>query len=137
MQLSTSAMLQNGQVTITGQIFPQQTNENVTLRARSNDGNWFTIGQTPTNSEGKFSYDWVIQTQGSMEVQANWQGNDQLNGSVSAVSGVYVVSVFLILLFVLGAVLVVVLALGFVLFRRRRQRVLVESPQSVPMSDSV
>ena len=55
-----------------------------------------------------------------MEVQANWQGNDQLNGSVSAVSGVYVVSVFLILLVVLGAVLVVVLAVGFVLFRRRR-----------------
>ena len=55
-----------------------------------------------------------------MEVQANWQGNDQLNGSVSAVSGVYVVSVFLILLVVLGAVLVVVLAVAFVLFRRRR-----------------
>ncbi len=120
LQLSTSTMLQNSQVTITGQIFPEQPNENVTLRARSNDGSWFTIGQTPTNSEGKFSYDWVIQTQGSMEVQANWQGNDLLNGSVSAVSGVYVVSVFLILLVVLGAVLVVVLIFGFVLFRRRR-----------------
>jgi hypothetical protein len=137
LQLSTSAMLQNSQVTITGQIFPEQANENVTLRARSNGGSWFTIGQSLTNSEGKFSYDWVIQTQGSMEVQANWQGNDQLNGSASAVSGVYVVSVFLILLVVLGAVLAVVLALGFVLFRRRRQRVLVESPRSVSMSDSV
>jgi hypothetical protein len=120
LQLSTSTMLQDGQVTITGQIFPEQANENVTLRARSNGGSWFTVGQAPTDSEGKFSYDWVIQTQGSMEVQATWQGNDQLNGSVSSVSGVYVVSVFLILLVLLGAVLVVVLIFGFVLFRRRR-----------------
>jgi uncharacterized iron-regulated membrane protein len=131
LQLSTSAMLQNNHVTIMGKIFPEQANENVTLRARNNDGAWFTIGSAPTNNEGNFSYDWVIQTQGLMEVQANWQGNDNLNGSASAVSGVYVVSVFLILLVLLGAVLVVVLVAGVVIFRRRRRGPLSVENQSV------
>jgi hypothetical protein len=68
-----------------------------------------------------------------MDVQANWQGNDVLNGSVSAVSGVYVVSVYLILLVLAGAVLILVLAAGFILFRRRRLQAL---PAAVPENPS-
>lgn len=125
LQLSTSTMLQDDQVTISGQIFPQQANENITLRARNNNGAWFTIGSTPTDSKGKFSYDWVIQAQGLMEVQANWQGNEVLNGSASAVSGVYVVSFYMILFVVAAAVLCAVLVTAFKLIRRRRKGALV------------
>jgi hypothetical protein len=60
--LSSPLILQNGNVTISGQMFPQSAAENVTLQARSNGGAWFSIGSAETDTEGRFSYDWMIQT---------------------------------------------------------------------------
>ncbi|HSV49321.1 MAG TPA: hypothetical protein VLH35_03315 [Candidatus Acidoferrales bacterium] len=121
LQLSTSIMLQNSQVTLTGQILPIQANENVTLQGRNNGGSWFTVGSAQTDADGKFSFSWVIQTEGLMEVQASWIGNRQLNGASSAVVGVYVVSPFLIAFVGSVAVLCVVLGAAFVVVSRKRR----------------
>lgn len=121
LQLSTSVMLQNSQVTLTGQILPIQANENVTLQGRNNGGSWFTVGSAQTDADGKFSFSWVIQTEGLMEVQASWIGNRQLNGASSAVVGVYVVSPFLIAFVGSVAVLCVVLGAAFVVVSRKRR----------------
>lgn len=123
LQLSTSAMLQNSQVTLTGQILPTQPNENVTLQGRNNGGSWFTVGSAQTNADGRFSYAWTIETEGLMEVQASWIGNRQLNGATSAVAGVYVVSPFFISFVLAVVVLCVILVVAFVVFRRRRHGV--------------
>jgi hypothetical protein len=120
LQLSTSAMFQNSQVTLTGQILPAQPNENVTLQGRNSGGSWFTVGSAQTDADGRFSYSWTVETEGLMEVQASWVGNRQLNGAVSVVGGVYVVSPFLIAFVLAAAALCVVLAVAFVVVRRRK-----------------
>jgi hypothetical protein len=122
--LSSPAILQNDNVSITGQIFPQSTAENVTLQARSNGGAWFTVGSAETDSEGRFSYDWNIQTPGAMDVQASWAGNTKLNGASSNVGTVWIIPVYLIALVASAAVLAVLLVFAFVRVRRRRKAVL-------------
>ncbi|MGE5554959.1 MAG: hypothetical protein ACM3UY_01655 [Methanocella sp.] len=129
LQLSASVLLQNSYVTISGQILPAQAGENVTLKARNNNGEWFVVDQAQTDADGQFSYSWFIQTEGLMEVQAVWEGNDYLNGSASAVVGVSVVSAYLVLIVVTWAALCVFLVFVFKLIRRRRSAT---SPISAP-----
>lgn len=110
---SSSVILQNNNVTITGQILSQGTYENVTFRAKSNGGDWFTIGLTQTDLDGNFSFDWKIETPGSMEVQASWIGNRQLNGANSALISVWIFPLYLIVLLIAAigsGVLMVLLA---------------------------
>jgi len=118
--MSSPFILQNGNVTITGQILPHQTGENVTLRARSNAGEWFTIGSAQTCTDGRFSFDWMIQTPGSMDVQASWVGNEELNGSVSNIATVWILPLYVIAFVAAGAVLVALMVTLFVKVNRRR-----------------
>ncbi len=122
--LSSPLILQNGNVTISGQILPQQTGENVTLRARSNGGEWFTIGSAQTGTDGYFSFDWMIQTPGLMDVQASWIGSEELNGGVSNVASVWIIPVYLVVFVCAGAVLAALLAALFVKVKRRRSQVM-------------
>ena len=119
--LSSPVILQNGNVSITGQIFPQSAAENVTLQARSNGGAWFTVGSAETDMQGHFSFDWNIQTPGAMDVQASWVGNTELNGASSNVGTVWIVPVYLIVLVASAAVLGVFLVFAFVRVRRKRR----------------
>jgi hypothetical protein len=133
LELSSPVILQNGNVTISGQIFPQSAAENVTLQARSNGGVWFTIGSAQTDSEGRFSYDWMIQTPGVMDVQAGWAGNTELNGASSNVTTVGIFPVYLIALFATAAVGAAVLVVMFVKVKRHRTQTLpVSGTESVP-----
>lgn len=127
--LSSPVILQNGNVTITGQILPQSAAENVTLQARSNGGAWFTIGLAQTDSEGRFSYDWMIQTPGSMDVQASWMGNTGLNGASSNVATVWIFPLYLVVLFVTAAAMAAFVVVVFVKLKRRRAHSL---PSAVP-----
>lgn len=125
--VSSPLILQNSNVTISGQIFPQSAAENVTLQARSNGGAWFTIGSAETDTEGRFSYDWMIQTPGVMDVQAGWAGNTKLNGASSNVTTVWIFPVYLIALFVTAAAASAVLVMMFVKVKRRRAQTMPSS----------
>lgn len=135
--MSSPAILQNGNVSITGQIFPQSAAENVTLQARSNGGAWFTVGSAETDADGRFSYEWNIQTPGVMDVQASWVGNSKLNGASSNVGTVWILPVYLIALVVSAVVSAVLLVLAFVRLRRRRKMTLTSSlPEANDARDS-
>jgi hypothetical protein len=121
--LSSPVILQNGNVTISGQVLPQSAAENVTLRARSNGGAWFTIGSAETDTEGRFSFEWLIQTPGGMDVQASWIGNNEVNGASSNVVTVWIVPVYLIVLVCGAAVLVALVVTLFVKVKRRKVQV--------------
>jgi hypothetical protein len=132
LHMSSLAILQNDQVTLTGQIFPSVTNENVTLKGRSNGGSWFLIGSAETNADGRFSYNWTIQTPGSMEVQASWVGNNKLNGASSNVVSVWILPFYLIVLVSTACAMAAVLAMVFVKVKRSKRTTLpVSAPDSI------
>ncbi len=62
LQISSSIILENNNVTISGQILPQTANENVTLKAKINNDNWTTIATVATQADGRFEYNWAPAT---------------------------------------------------------------------------
>ena len=108
LQISTSIMLENNNVTISGQILPKTANENVTLKAKINSDSWTTIGTVETQADGRFIYSWVPPTGGVLTVQASWVGNRQYNGATSAETNVIVLPLLIVVLIV-ALVLVVVI----------------------------
>jgi hypothetical protein len=92
-------MLENSNVTVSGQVQPEVANENVTLQTKAGSG-WTTIGTVATQSDGRFMYNWAPATDGVVAVQAVWQGNHQYNGAASAQTNVVVVPFYLVLLIV-------------------------------------
>ena len=121
LQVSSSFMLADSQLVISGKILPQTSNENVTIQARTNNGSWVTIATVETQQDGSFNYTWQPSADGSVEVQASWEGNSKLNGATSAISSVFVLPLLFILLVLVAVLLVVVLLLVFVVMTRHRR----------------
>lgn len=120
LQISPAIMLENNQVTISGQILPETAKENVTLQAKINSSTWATIGTVETQSDGRFMYSWMPGTGGVIAVQASWIGNRQYNGAKSAETNVIILPIFVVAVMV--AVLLAVVIVAFAFFKTRRRK---------------
>jgi hypothetical protein len=121
LQISSAVMLENNNVTLSGQILPQTANENVTLQAKINGDSWTTIGTVLTQADGRFTYNWTPETGGVIPVQASWLGNRQLNGATSTQTNVIILPLLVVALIVTLVLAVVMLLVVFVKIRRRRR----------------
>jgi len=83
LEISPIISIQNTAVTISGQLDPDISNENVTLYARINGSPWAVIGIVLTQANGHFEYLWTAETAGAHTVRASWPGNEEYAGSTS------------------------------------------------------
>ena len=83
LEISPIISIQNTAVTISGQLDPDISNENVTLYARINGSPWAVIGIVLTQANGHFEYLWTAETAGAHTVRASWSGNEEYAGSTS------------------------------------------------------
>ncbi len=120
LQASSTLLLEDSNVTLSGQILPQTPNENVTLRAQMNNGGWTTIGTVLTQSDGRFNYSWMPPAGGIIAVQASWVGNRQFNGATSNQMNVIIVPILVVVL--LFALAVAVTGFGIVLYKALRRK---------------
>ncbi len=120
LQASSTLLLEDSNVTLSGQILPQTPNENVTLRAQMNNGGWTTIGTVLTQSDGRFNYSWMPPAGGIIAVQASWVGNRQFNGATSSQMNVIIVPMLVLVLLV--ALAVAVTGFGIVLYKTLRRK---------------
>jgi hypothetical protein len=120
LQISPSIMLENTNVTVSGQILPQTANENVTLQAKINNGGWTTIANVTTQANGRFKYSWVPASGGMAAVQASWLGNRQYNGATSAQASVVILPIYIAAL--IAALVSAVLILVLVLVKTRHRK---------------
>ncbi len=140
LQVSSSFMLEDSPLVISGQILPETPNQNVTLQAQTNSGGWTTIATIETQQDGRFSYSWQPTTGGSVEIQASWEGNTQLNGATSTQNNVLIVPLYFILLILAAVLLGAVVVLLFVVSKRRKQQTsptLAQQPSSLRTSPQV
>jgi hypothetical protein len=94
--LETAAIaIQNGVITINGQLTPTVPSENITLYASLNGSPWKIIGTTVTQPNGHFQYAWTAKDAGLHFIRASWQGNDAYAGAISAEETVIVIPLFL------------------------------------------
>lgn len=94
--LETAAIaIQNGVITINGQLTPTVPSVNITLYTSLNGSPWKIIGTTVTQPNGHFQYTWTAKDAGLHFIRASWQGNDAYAGAISAEETVIVIPLFL------------------------------------------
>ena len=134
LQVSSGFMLENNQVTISGQILPATANENVTLKAKINSDTYTDLATVATQADGSFQYTWTPPTSGFISVQASWVGNNQLNGAKSGEASMTVLP-----LFVIGAIATSVLAVAIVavavVHSKHKKRELAPPSVSMPSTE--
>jgi len=120
-EISSLVFLQNGAITLRGQISPDIVNGNVTIYAKFNISPWRVIGTTLTKSDGSFEYRWMADTAGLCAMQASWSGNDQYTGAMSSTRNTIVVPFFITVLSGVVILVVVVSAIAVVVSRQTRR----------------
>jgi hypothetical protein len=93
-------LLENENITVSGQILPQAANENVTLQTKNNSGGWTTIACVATQADGRFEFNWAPAVGGIVAIQATWVGNLQYNGAKSGQISVIILPLYMVLLIV-------------------------------------
>ena len=119
LQVSSSIIIENSNVTLTGQIYPKTAKENVTLQVKIYSDSWTNIAMVETQADGRFKCTWIPSSGGLIAVQASWEGNRQYNGATSAQVSVIILPIFLVALVLCLLLAVVMLALVF--FKSRRK----------------
>ncbi len=132
LQASTTFALETSPITLTGQVYPSVSAENVTLQVQINGQPWVNIGSMPMQADGTFQYTWTPPSGGAMTLQASWLGNRQYNGAKSPEVEVSVVPLFAVAATAGAAVAVGLVTFAFTLTRRKKP----EHPQLSLPQDS-
>jgi len=128
LEVSPSISIQNGAITIRGQLAPTMLNENVTLYASINSSPWTVIGTTVTQSGGRFEYVWTAEMAGLYAIRVAWSGNELYTGAISSTKSATVIPLFLTAL-VGVAVLAAVIGAVAVLMAKHTQQQSLEPPE--------
>lgn len=130
LQIIPSIMLENNNLTISGQILPQTANENVTLQAKINSESWTTIATVETQADGRFEYNWAPVTGGVIAIEASWLGNRQYNGATSLQTNVIILPIFVVAL--IAALVLAVVILALVIYKTRHKKPEPAQPSTQP-----
>jgi len=131
LEVSPSISIQNGAISIYGQLAPTMLNENVTLYASINSSPWTVIGTTVTQSDGRFEYVWTAETAGSCAIRAAWSGNELYTGAISSTKSATVIPLFLTALIGVAVIAAVIGAVAVLMAKHGQQQSL-EPPEPQP-----
>ncbi len=122
LEVSPSISIQNGAITIRGQLAPSMLNENVTLYASINSSPWTVIGTAVTQSDGRFEYVWKADVAGLYAIRAAWSGNEMYTGAISPTKSATVIPLFLTVLIGVAVVAAVVGAVAVLAAKHAQQQ---------------
>jgi hypothetical protein len=128
LQIFPPLLIENNNVSVSGQILPKVANENVTLQTEINGCGWTTVGTVLTQVDGRFEYNWAPAMYGLVAIQATWQGNRNYNGATSAQASVLIFPMYLVFLIV--ALVLSITLLMVVLFKTRHTKQTFTQPTS-------
>jgi hypothetical protein len=131
LEVSPSISIQNGAISIHGQLAPTMLNENVTLYASINSSPWTVIGTTLTQADGRFEYIWTAETAGSYAIRAAWSGNELYTGAISSTKSATVIPLFLTALIGVAVIAAVIGAVAVLMAKHGQQQSL-ETPEPQP-----
>ena len=121
LEVAPSISIQNGAITLHGQLNPEMPNENVTLYARVNSSPWTIIGTAITQSNGSFEYLWTPEAAGLHTIRAAWTGNDQYTGAISLSRSATIIPLFLTALIGVAIVAAVIGTVAVLMARHTQQ----------------
>jgi hypothetical protein len=124
LEVSPSISIENGAITIRGQLAPEMPNENVTLYASVNSSPWTVIGTALTKSNGSFEYVWMAETAGLHAIRASWSGNGQYTGALSLTKSATILPLFLTALIGVAVIAAVIGAVAVLMAKHSQQETL-------------
>jgi hypothetical protein len=124
LEVSPSISIENGAITIRGQLAPEMPNKNVTLYASVNSSPWTVIGTALTQSNGSFEYVWMAETAGLHAIRASWSGNGQYTGAISLTKSATILPLFLTALIGVAVIAAVIGAVAVLMAKHSQQETL-------------
>ncbi len=76
--VSQTTVAVNESTTISGSIIPTRQGVIVTIKYRSTGGEWDKLATVTTDNQGQYSYVWTLGTAGTYNVQARWEGDENI-----------------------------------------------------------
>lgn len=124
LEVSPSISIENGAITLRGQLAPEMSNENVTLYASVNSSPWAVIGTALTQPNGSFEYVWMAETAGLHAIRAAWSGNGQYTGAISLTKSATILPLFLTALIGVAVIAAVIGAVAVLMAKHSQQETL-------------
>lgn len=106
--LSSNFGIQGSIVTLSGQLSPKLQNKSITIYFRMSGSPWNVLAIVETDSEGKFSWTWIVEETGWYQFRASWSGDDDYAGADSPTVAMTILSTFFLTLLTITVVLVCV-----------------------------
>lgn len=120
--LSSTYIVQGGMVTVSGQVTPVGSNKTVTIYVRKSGSQWSVLGTALTDSDGKFSFLWILESASTYYIRASWSGNADYAGADSDIHTLMVLPfdwIFILIISIVSASMILVVVIIAVLKRRR------------------
>jgi len=122
LQIFPSIMLENTELSISGQILPLTPNENVTIRAQIPNQGWVTVATIPTQQDGRFNCTWTPLSVGPIELHASWIGNNQYNGATSSSYNIVILPLYFIALLIVAVIIALMFVVVIIKLRHRKSQ---------------
>lgn len=103
--ISPTFLIQDGVITLTGDLNPPLKNATVTIYSRINGSPWKVLDSTPTSEGGHFSYIFCSENTGICEIRVSWSGDRTFAAADSSTRTVTILSTFFIALLAITIVL--------------------------------
>lgn len=130
--VSATYVIQGNTISLVGQLFPNLQNKTIIIYIKENSSPWAVLDTVVTDSSGRFSYSWIVETAGMCYVRASWSGDDVYAGADSPTLTITVLSMFFILLIAVTIILICVGVVVFVFSRKAQSQVLEPQPPQAP-----
>ncbi|MEM3696318.1 MAG: Ig-like domain-containing protein [Candidatus Bathyarchaeia archaeon] len=131
--VSPTYVINQGTVSLTGEISPALPNKTVTIYISVNNSPWKVLGITTTDSNGQFRYVWNVETSsGVCFVRASWSGDYNYAGADSPIQTVTVLSAFFVLLLATTTILVCMGVIIFITSRQAQPKIQEPQPPEIP-----
>jgi hypothetical protein len=131
--VSSTFAVQGSTITLSGQLTPNLSNEEVTIYFKMGNSPWIVANMTTTDSAGKFTCILILNEAGLCYVRASWYGNDNYAGADSQIITVTVLPVYFIILLVIVLALACIGGIIFLLSRQKRQEIELQKVSEIPM----
>jgi len=131
--ISPTYLIQEGTVTISGQLAPALQGKTVIIYGEGNSVVWTVLGTVTTDSNGRFTYVLSADNAGVCFIRASWFGDEDYAGADSSIQTLTVLSTFFVLLLAVTLVLVCVGIAVFFTSRHAVQQIEEPQPPEIPV----
>jgi hypothetical protein len=120
LSLSSTLILEDNNVIISGSITPSHSNQDVTIYARgAGDSEWTVLETLSTDSIGHYSYVWSPNSAKTQYISASWSGDTDHAGANSNIQTLIIIPLNWVLVTIISIVSVIMATVIFVAFRHR------------------